>query len=703
MNPKIIANSIKIGVFASLLTPLIVNFDFYFPFVGPKSLYFMAVSEVMFFLWVVLAWHWKHYRLDIKNPLIAAVLVFAGASFVSAVFGADFSASFWSKFERMGGVLMLLHLAAFTVATAAVFENRDWKRLFYASIGVAVYVSTGAMFGVNNVARGGGSLGNDSFFGTYLLFNAFIAFYLLLVRNKPGDQAISQDYRAHQKKTETRDREMLRRDFFSFNISWENVFFVSKKWREHIWPRLFAAAALLAMSFCLVFESTQFWNKFLLDQPYSYAGGLFIDIIQNGARAAKLSFFAGIALFGLLRLAVHKNTAIRKSIFILIGLAAAGSLFAAVSLFEGGKPIREVVISKLESVVGNRVVVWQIAWDGFLNRPFLGWGPENFNLAFARHYNPCLGTIECGMDVWYDRAHNIVLDTLVEIGIVGFIGYLAIFAAAIYLLWRAYLLKIADFAAAGMFTALLAAYFLQNMVVFDMVTSYLMFFVCLAFISSFYKPRLSDEKVWPLPLKPHYVAIVLAIAAVCFNFFVISPAVASRGATGSMLGKYGSSEKLDTYRSALEASPMGKYQIRIFFAHQWLTAMQNKNITARMTHDQAQKTYAFLADELEKSSRESPLDYQSRLELGRIYGGWGLLDKSKLPLAEKVLKDAINISPNNQQAYWELAQNYLYQIKISDAKAAATQAYDLYPGSKKSKTVLEEIDRIEKTQTAGNK
>jgi len=41
--------AIKAGMFALLLTPFIVSKNFYFPFIGPKSLYFMAVVEVVFF------------------------------------------------------------------------------------------------------------------------------------------------------------------------------------------------------------------------------------------------------------------------------------------------------------------------------------------------------------------------------------------------------------------------------------------------------------------------------------------------------------------------------------------------------------------------------------------------------------------------------------------------------------------------------
>jgi len=112
--------------------------------------------------------------------LLAAVLVFLAVNFASAVFGANISASFWSKFERMGGVLMYIHLTGFLVAASSVMARADWRRLFGASVLVALFVGIGALFDKSVGANGGGLIGNDSFWGTYILFNAFFALYLFV-------------------------------------------------------------------------------------------------------------------------------------------------------------------------------------------------------------------------------------------------------------------------------------------------------------------------------------------------------------------------------------------------------------------------------------------------------------------------------------------------------------------------------------------
>ena len=46
----------------ALITPLIYSSKYYFPFVGPKSLYFMFFCQVIFFAWLILAIYNKRYR-----------------------------------------------------------------------------------------------------------------------------------------------------------------------------------------------------------------------------------------------------------------------------------------------------------------------------------------------------------------------------------------------------------------------------------------------------------------------------------------------------------------------------------------------------------------------------------------------------------------------------------------------------------------
>ncbi len=132
---------ITAGAYLSLLTPLMYSRYYYFPFVGPKSLYFMAFCQIVFFAWLILALYKKKYRPKLNIVLLAFGL-FIFFMIVSTIFGVDPSRSFWSKFERMTGLLMWLNIFGFFLAVFSTFKTFvEWKRVFFVSLGAAFVVS----------------------------------------------------------------------------------------------------------------------------------------------------------------------------------------------------------------------------------------------------------------------------------------------------------------------------------------------------------------------------------------------------------------------------------------------------------------------------------------------------------------------------------------------------------------------------------
>lgn len=644
-------NFIKFGIFAAVLMPLVKNTNFYFPYVGPKSLYFMAVAELVFFSWVVLAWKCESYRPDFKNPLVVAVLAFLAVNFISAVFGANFSTSFWSKFERMSGVLMFIHLTAFLIAASSVMARADWRRLFGASVAVALFVGISALFDKSIGANGGGLIGNDSFWGTYILFNAFFALYLFVCDDLKNSKL-----------------------------------------------KYLAGAAFLVLTACLMVEGTSYIRAVIEGRNASEMG-LVKNMFNHGARAAKICLLGGLGLFALLRFLFSKNKTVR--IFCRAALLAGmGGLLAAAALtLQPGSEVYQSMVSRFgEGTIRGRLVVWETGWKGFLERPLLGWGPENFNLVFARYYNPCIGSPECSGETWFDRAHNVVVDTLAETGIIGLVAYLAVFAAALWLLWRPVFKKGEGLPQAAAFTALFAAYFVQNLTVFDMALSYLMFYLCLAFI-------ISDSKTSAVANRPRQIsaapqAALAAIAGmVCFFLFVVGPFWTDCNTVAAAKAPYNGDQKIDLYKKSLGASPMGKYQIRMFFAAQWISALQDPTIIKKLDAGAAQKVFAYLSQELEKSRTESPYDFQARLRLAQLYNAWGFWDESKLALAEEVLNEARVLSPQNQQYYIELAQTRIEQGDKAAALELVRQAYDLYPAQPQAAAVLKKLEAMNTTST----
>ena len=124
------------------------------------------------------------------------------------------------------------------------------------------------------------------------------------------------------------------------------------------------------------------------------------------------------------------------------------SRFANISLSEGA----------------SRFMVWNMAWRGALERPILGWGQENFDVVFNKYYDPGMYSQEA----WFDHTHNTVFDWLISGGILGLTAYLLIFFTALVMLWRD---KRGVFSTVdkAILTGFFAAYFFQNLFVFDNV------------------------------------------------------------------------------------------------------------------------------------------------------------------------------------------------------------------------------------------
>ena len=585
------------GVYLILFTPLVLSGNFFFPFVGPKSLYFMGFVEVIFLAYLFLVFSCSKYRPKF-NLLSVSLTLFSFVLILSTLFGADPSYSFWSKYERMTGLLMWFHLLAFFIVTSSVLKKKDWHKVFAVSLFVAVLIgliSLLAKAGASSfveMSRQGSTLGNSSFMATYLLFNAFFAIYLFS-QNK----------------------------FKIYSLSCFSLI-------------------LLALFF-------------------------------SGGRASTLSFLGGIFLLSLLWLAFTRQGKQKLVGVILLAVFSLGALGAMFSVLQPDSFVRQKF---MENAGKDRLMVWGMAWQGLMERPLLGWGPENFDLVFSKHFEPCIFLPEYGRDIWFDRTHNIVFDTLAASGIIGLLSYLGIFISVFYALWRKYFKDKLDFWTVGIFSTLLVAYFIQNLTVFDMVSSYMMLFLVLGFLSYMLAPSRTTDTVFKSP-RPLLIAGLSALFLLSFIKFVVQPIIADSYIIYA-LGAPTSTERIDLAKKALNASPLGRYQLREIFADN-TTKYINSGEQGKMSEEDIKKELAFVAGELKKSTEEAPLNYRNYLKLGEFYNFYSRFDSTKLVEAEKILDKTIELSPTNQQGYWTLAQTKAYQKDFVAAFALAEQALQL--------------------------
>ncbi len=610
---------IRIGAYLSLLTPLLVSSKFFFPFVGPKSLYFMFLAQLIIFSWFGLLIISKRYRPKI-NALGITLLVMLFVFSLSAILGVNPSYSFWSKYERMTGILMFLHLTGFFFAVTSVFKKeKDWRKMFVVSIITGLVVALMSLTKEGGSTRGGATVGNTSFMGTYLLFNVFFAVYLF---------------------------------FKQKNLYWKIGTGLS-------------------------------------------AGLMTLAVYLAWARAATLAIFGGLFLFAVLYLAfVPKKKVITILGKILLIISMIAFVGGALMVFQEDSFARNYFVEKATK---SRLVIWEKAWAGFKERPILGWGPENFEFIFNEHFNSCMFLSECGGEIWFDRAHNVIFDMLSTTGILGFLAYLAVFISAFFVLWRQYLKEKIGFLTCAIPTVILIAYSVQNLTVFDMISSYLMFFVTLCFISVAGSKK--EQNQTQEPIKPRKWALwtLLVIFLISIIGFVIQPL-----RQGSFIIKALMTQDLDErlgfYEKSFYTSPLGVFQIKEFLADKTLNAVSaavnEAEDPSQLSYDMVTKEMDLVIKALEENIEASPFDFRSVLRIGQLYNLYSTLDVTKLELAEDWAAKGLEMAPTNQQAYWNYAQNRLYQRDIEGAIDLAQQAIDLEPRLIRSYSIALQVARF---------
>jgi hypothetical protein len=158
-----------------------------------------------------------------------------------------------------------------------------------------------------------------------------------------------------------------------------------------------------------------------------------IMLIRSGARSSMAAFLAGFILisyyFGLTRSLLSKGVILLVVAFLLAspGLHEKIGSFIAKEEREGEKQSKSIALEMYlkngvfsGSVFATRERLWSEAWEGFLQRPVLGWGfGANANIPKEWSIGPT------GFGVTRDLTNDLLF-TLEGSGLVGFLGYLAL-------------------------------------------------------------------------------------------------------------------------------------------------------------------------------------------------------------------------------------------------------------------------------------
>ncbi len=618
------------GIFLLPFIIFIVDASQVFPFITGKNFMFRAVTEFMLGAWIVLMFLDATYRPK-KSWIVGAVTLFVGIMLIANLSGMYPYKSIWSNFERMEGWVTLAHLLVYLFVVGTCLNTEKlWMRFWHTMTGASVAMGLFALVQLFR-AYGVKTLGWAADQGLMKL---------LPIINQGGDRVDG-----------TLGNATYLAEFMMFS-AFVTMFLYIRNKRANIYMKVFYGVAFFLQVFVLY---------------------------ETATRGAILGFIGGIFLIGILLGLLEKEKGKVRNVAtgIVLGVLVFVGLFFSVrntSFVQHSQTMsRFANISLEDGTTKSRFLLWGVAIEGFKESPVLGYGQENFNYVFNKHYNPKL----YAQEQWFDRAHNFVFDWLIAGGVLGLLSYLLILGMAFRAIWKARNFSLHE---KVIFTGLLSAYIFQNLFVFDQIVGYLTLFSFLSYLHF----STTDEPLMPKLFDVDegvrervVVPIILVLTFVVVYLVNSSGYFQSRTAIKAMQVAPSSTveelqinlrESRERYNKALAYNSFGTTEIR-----ERLPQMLLQIVSSEQIEDDIKQKFLLLTEqELLAQVDETPLDARYHLILGSFYSSFNSHDQAVIEFEK-----ARELSPLKQSILLSLAQAHLRASNFDKALENAKYAYDL--------------------------
>jgi tetratricopeptide (TPR) repeat protein len=310
-------------------------------------------------------------------------------------------------------------------------------------------------------------------------------------------------------------------------------------------------------------------------------------------------------------------------------------------------------------------LTWQTGLKGLTEKPILGWGAERFNVVFNKYFPEDVYR-HANSRVWYDRAHNIYIEYLVQGGVVGLVLYLAIFIYALWLLRRNYK-QTKNPGALIVFTGLFVAYGIQNAFVFDSINTYILLILALAAVICISEDYRVGNRVWFVHnlrsgalILASLVISVLVLAAVTLlnipqlqkNVQYVKEYNKLRAASTAQDFEQGVSNVVKVLDNSVFLGTLELRQTFSEFANDVANAGTAPMQIRRNIVDDA-------AAQLEKSIATEPDNARHYAFLTNLYLTAANIDSSYADKNLKIIEKGIALSPTRTPFYYSLGRVYI--------------------------------------------
>ncbi|PIR98246.1 MAG: hypothetical protein COT89_00875 [Candidatus Colwellbacteria bacterium CG10_big_fil_rev_8_21_14_0_10_42_22] len=616
----------KLLLISLALTPLIVTQNTLFPFIFGKTLYLRLIVALfwMILTFLVFSKKGKNFLEKInfglfKDYIFLSVFAYIGLAFVSTLTAPNITRAIFGTIERGEGYTNLVVLLALLIGTLLVFEKKDWLIFMALSVftGLLVALDAVTMFIVTGWRPNGSFVGNPAFIATYLIFVIFAGLVILAYEDR-------------------------------------------RYWRYAVYLTMLFVIAGLAVA----------------NTRGSFVGifaGIIVASIYLAKRAGKVKF-RGVRMRNL-SIEILILTAIFISIF---GLTLRSPVWDRVPGFD-----RLSEISFEDSTVQSRLISAKISLNSIRpsnegwGRTFFGWGPDNFNIAFNKYFDPSFQKYET---LWFDRAHNRLIDVITMHGLFGLVAFMSIW----FFVFRSAFKKIQEndeklvarkilINTAVLFFA--TAYFVQNLFLFDQVSTFVPLFMFLGFV--IYLNKSDKPTMFDSPRRILLIKYLFASFALLFiTFFIYNsaiPAFQMKVFIQHLLAKDLTGVTVDIDRITLPYN----------YAQAEIRSKVFSFATANLNNPKASLLINKSIKLMEEVILNEPAEPRHLLEMSYFYESVGDLQNrlDYIKVGEEKLRTAIDLAPGRQDLYYNLAQNLISQGKLDEVKKTTRELIALEPNS----------------------
>lgn len=425
--------------------------------------------------------------------------------------------------------------------------------------------------------------------------------------------------------------------------------------------------------------------------------------IIGAAQASSFAVFLSVpALFGIWLVSKIQNIRLRSIVshsLFAVGILSAG--IATVSLLSQDGYLREVYLSRSTAV---RPLVWAMSERAISERPMLGYGADNFDRVFEKHYDNRLLQGEYGNEAWLDRAHNVFIDQLVDNGIVGtalyFLTYLIIIFCLLYTALHAQEKK--NRILASVLIVYFTLHIAELQTAFDTSISYPMLaLMTVLAAAAFYEAVRGTKWDFSINLTRPAMYIFAAVIFLASGWSVLAGAVPLMNtlSVNSTIRQIGISEKRIPLYPGLFSSPVDAHAFlwRISTDFQRGIAQDPTVLESPKKVEGLKKEIVIFESAYRAYIAKNPDHFRSYLNLADVLMYQNLFGVNKLAEAQSVLDQAIALVPASPQPYWMKAVGYLYMGKFALAREYAKKGLELNPKIKQSQELVAYIERSVKT------